>query len=203
MANQMPAILGLLGQRQSLDALGRGHDSAVKRFDTNYYDPYTSAFSGAPGTYAKSFGVGGAPGFDEAFKAFQESPTYQAPLAEGEKAILRNAASRGMLTSGNASQDLIRFGQDYAARRLGDFQSGLSDLSRLGLGAAEGETGRQRSLADLDTGFGTKQADVFQNTTNSLMDLYKPQPQQPSGIGSAIAGGLNLAGTIAGLGLRR
>ena len=41
--NQMGLLAAMLGQQGSLDALGRGHDSAVKRFDTNYYDPYTQA----------------------------------------------------------------------------------------------------------------------------------------------------------------
>ena len=45
---------------------------------------------------------------------------------------------------------------------------------------------------------GQQQANVYQNTTNSLMDLYKPQQQQQSGLGSAIEGGLNLGGALLG-----
>ncbi|MGJ0454172.1 MAG: hypothetical protein ACR65T_13235 [Methylocystis sp.] len=197
--NQMGLLAAMLGQQGSLDALGRGHDSAVKRFDTSYYDPYTQATSGAPGMQANALGLGGAAGNEAATNAFQAGPGYQFALGQGLEALNRNAASRGMLASGNNTQDILKYSQGLANQEYGNWQDRLGNFSGMGLNAAQGQTGRQGALANLDTGLGTQQANVFQNTTNSLMDLYKPQQQQQSGLGTALAGGLNLAGTL-GLG---
>ncbi len=196
--NQMGLLAAILGQQGSLDALGRGHDSAVKRFDTNYYDPYTQATSGAPQMQANALGLGGPAGNDAATNAFQAGPGYQFALDQGLEALNRNAASRGMLASGNNTQDIIKFAQGLGNQEYGNWLDRLGQFSNLGFNAASGQTGRQGTLAGLDTGYGNAQAGVYQNTANSLMDLYKPQPQQQSGLGTALAGGLNLAGAALG-----
>jgi hypothetical protein len=194
----MGALFALMGQGQSLDALGRGHDAAVKRFDTNYYDPYTTATAGAPGMQANALGLNGPAGNEAATGAFQESPGYQFALDQGLQALNRNAASRGMLSSGNNTQDILRYSQGLANQEYGNWLSNLGNFSGMGLNAAGGQTNRQGTLAGLDTGYGNAQANVYQNTTNSLMDLYKPQQPQPSGLGTAIEGGLNLGGSLLG-----
>ena len=196
--NQMGLLAAMMGQQGSLDALGRGYDSAVKRFDTNYYDPYTQATQGAPGMQANALGLGGAAGNEAATNAFQAGPGYQFALDQGLQALNRNAASRGMLASGNNSMDITRYAQGLANQEYGNWLDRLGNFSGMGLGAAQGQTGRQGALAGIDTGYGQNQADVFQNTTNSLMDLYKPQQQQQSGLGTALAGGLNLGGSLLG-----
>jgi hypothetical protein len=199
--NQMGLLAALMGQQGSLSALGQGYDKAQGRFDTNYYDPYSSATSGAPGMLANSFGLGGAQGNQAAQDAFQAGPGYQFALDQGLQALNRNAASRGMLASGNNTQDILKYSQGLANQEFNNWRTGLGGLSQLGLSAAQGQTGRQGALAGLDTGYGQGAANVYQNTANSLMDLYKPQQQQSSGIGSAIAGGLNLGGSLLGLGM--
>jgi hypothetical protein len=195
----MPALVQIAGQQQALGALAPAYDKAQGRYATNYYDPYSTATAGAPQLQADALGLGGAAGNERATGAFQAGPGYQFALDQGLEALNRNAASRGMLSSGNNTQDIIRFANDYASKRFDDWQTKLGDLSQLGLSSAAGQTGRQNSLASLDYGYGQDQAGVYSNTANNISSLLKPQQQQQSGIGSAIAGGLNLAGTL-GLG---
>lgn len=196
--NQMGLLAAIMGQQGSLDALGRGHDSAVKRFDTNYYDPYTKATAGAPGMLANALGLGGAAGNQAATNAFHAGPGYQFALDQGLQGLDRTAASRGMLSSGNNTQDILKYSQGLANQEYGNWQDRLGNFSQMGLGAAQGQTGRQNSLASLDTGYGNAQAGVYSNTANNISDLLKPQQQQQSGLGTALAGGLNLGGALLG-----
>lgn len=196
--NQMAALAAIMGQQQALGALAPAYDKAQGRYQTNYYDPYSSATQGAPGMQANALGLNGAAGNEAATGAFQAGPGYQFALDQGLEALNRNAASRGMLSSGNNTQDILKYSQGLANQEYGNWQDRLGQFSGMGLNAAAGQTGRQGALAGLDMGYGNAQANVYQNTANNLTDLFKPQQQQQSGLGSAIAGGLNLAG--AGLG---
>ena len=49
-----------------------------------------------------------------------EDPGYQFGMDEGEKAINRNMAARGMLNSGAALKSLQRFNQDYAGTKFNE-----------------------------------------------------------------------------------
>lgn len=197
--NMMGALIQLMGQQNALGALGPAYDKATKRYDTNYYDPYTSATNAAPGAMSDALGLGGAAGNQRATEAFQAGPGYQFALDQGLQALNRNAASRGMLSSGNNSQDIVRFSQGLANQEYGNYLNRLGDFSRLGLGAAQGQTGRQSDLASLDTGYGNAQAGIYTNTANNIADIMgRNQQQRSSGLGSAIAGGINLAGAALG-----
>lgn len=197
--NMASALIQLMGQNQALGALGPAYDKAQGRYQQNYYDPYTQATSGSAGMQANALGLGGAAGNQAATEAFQAGPGYQFALDQGLQALNRNAASRGMLASGNNSQDILRFSQGLANQEYGNWLNRLGDFSRLGLGAAQGQTGRQSDLASLDTGYGNAQANIYSNTANNISDIMgRNQQQRQSGLGSAIAGGLNLAGTLGG-----
>lgn len=199
MANNMAGILAqIAGQQQALGALAPAYDKAKAQYATNYYDPFSTATQGAPQMQANALGLGGAAGNEAATGAFQAGPGYQFALDQGLEALNRNAASRGMLSSGNNTQDIIKYSQGLANQEYGNYLNRLGDFSQLGLSSAAGQTGRQNSLASLDYGYGQDQAGVYSNTANNISSLLKPQPQQQSGLGSAIAGGLNLAG--AGIG---
>lgn len=52
---------------------------------------------------------------DFTLEDFQADPGYQFRLNEGEKAINRAAASKGLLKSGGTMKDLLRYGQDYSS----------------------------------------------------------------------------------------
>lgn len=201
MANnqQLSALIALQNQGSSLDALGKGHDAAVKRYDKNYYDPYTQAGDAATGAYSDALGLGGAEGNKRSTSAFQAGPGYQFSLDEGLKALDRSALARGMFSSGNHSQDIIDYSQGRANQEFGGYIDRLGRLSGQGLDAAGGQTGRQGSLAGLDFGLGQGQAGVYQNTTKALSDILG-QREEPrsSGLGSVLRGGLNLATQLGG-----
>jgi hypothetical protein len=196
--NTMSILAQLMGQQSALGALGPAYDKAQGRFATNYYDPYTQATQGAAGMQANALGLGGAAGNEAATNAFQAGPGYQFALDQGLQALNRNAASRGMLASGNNTQDILKYSQGLANQEYGNWLNRLGDFSQLGLSSAAGQTGRQNALAGLDTGYGNAQANIYSNTANNLAELMAPKQQQPSGLGSAIAGGLNLGGSLLG-----
>jgi hypothetical protein len=198
--NTMSILAQLMGQQQALGALGPAYEKAQGRYATNYYDPYSQATSGAAGMQANALGLGGAEGNKAATEAFRAGPGYQFALDQGLQALNRNAASRGMLASGNNTQDILRFSQGLANQEYGNWLNRLGDFSRLGLGAAQGQTGRQSDLASLDTGYGNAQAGIYTNTANNISDIMgRNQQQRQSGLGSAIAGGLNLGGSLLGM----
>lgn len=196
--NSLSALWSLIGAQQGLGALNTAHDQAVGRFGENYFDPFTRAYAGAPQMVADAYGLGGTAGTDRAQTAFRTSPGYQFAFDQGLQALDRSAASRGMLNSGNQQQDLMKFGQGLADQEYQNWLKGLGGIADAGFGAAQGQTGRQGTLAGLDMRSGEGAANIWGNVGRSLADLYQPQPQQQSGLSSAIAGGLNLGGALLG-----
>ena len=200
MADNMMGILAqIMGQQSALGALSPAYNNAKSNYATNYYDPYSSATQGAPQMQANALGLNGAAGNEAATNAFQAGPGYQFALDQGLQALNRNAASRGMLASGNNSMDINKYAQGVANQEYGNWLNNLGNFSNTGLSAAAGQTGRQNSLAALDYGYGKDQAGIYSNTANNITDLLKPQQKQQSGLGSAIAGGLNLGSSLLGM----
>ncbi|MFO1126470.1 MAG: hypothetical protein U1E25_15090 [Methylocystis sp.] len=196
--NNLSALWQLIGAQQGIGALDKAHNDAIGRFDTNYYDPFTKAYGGAPQLVADAYGLGGSAGTQRARDAFTTSPGYGFSFDEGLKALDRSAAARGMLGSGNQQQDLLKFGQGIANQEYGKWLTGLGGIADAAFGAAQGQTGRQGTLAGLDMQNGQGQANLWGNVGNNLSQPYQPQPQQGSGIGGAIAGGLQLGGNLLG-----
>ncbi|WP_457797633.1 hypothetical protein [Methylocystis sp. S23] len=129
--NQQLAMLArMVGGQQALGALGDGYKNAQSRFDTNFYTPYTGFGDKSLAMLGNGLGLNGADGSKTALDAFRSAnPSYQNELDTGLEAINRSAASRGMLASGNNSMDLMKFGQNLADQKFGDW------LSRIGGGA--------------------------------------------------------------------
>lgn len=84
---------------------------------------------------------------------FKESPGYQFRLAEGERAIGRQAAARGGLLSGATGKALTRYGQDYATqdydRHLSRYYQSLAPYQSL---AGIGQTTASQMAANVGTG---------------------------------------------------
>lgn len=68
--------------------------------------------------------------------ALMNSPGYQFRLDQGNQAINRSAAAKGMLGSGNTLAELARYGQGYASNEYGNRLSQLGNLSTQGMGQA-------------------------------------------------------------------
>lgn len=65
-------------------------------------------------------------------KAFQGTPGYQFRLSEGEKAINRGMAARGMNNSGARLKALSDYGQNTASAEFGDYTNALRSLAGMG-----------------------------------------------------------------------
>lgn len=58
--------------------------------------------------------------------SFEETPAYKAAFQQGQQAIERSAAAKGMLNSGNVLAALAKYGSDMASQEYGN------QISRLG-----------------------------------------------------------------------
>ena len=70
--------------------------------------------------------------------SFSNTPDYQFGFGQGASALQNSAAARGGLLGGNFARGITQFGQDYANNYLTKYRSGLTDIARLGAGAATG-----------------------------------------------------------------
>lgn len=62
--------------------------------------------------------------------SIESDPSYQFRLEQGNQAINRSAAAKGMLGSGNVLAELAKYGQGMASQEYGNQFNRLSDLMR-------------------------------------------------------------------------
>lgn len=92
-----------------------------------------------------------------AYKGFEATPGYSFQLAEGQKAIERSAAARGLSLSGATMKANQRYGQGLANQEYGNY------LNRLASVAGAGQTATGQAFAG------------YQNNSNALSQLYGAQ----------------------------
>ena len=97
--------------------------------------------------YANTLNTGAG---NSSYVGFQETPGYQFQLEQGQKALERNAAARGIRLGGASMQEAQRMGQGYANQEYGNYYNRLAGLAGVG-----------------QTAVGTS-AQVGQNTANSI-----------------------------------
>jgi hypothetical protein len=134
-------------------------------------------------------------------------PGYQFARDQGIDALNRNANSRGMLASGNQSQDVMRFSQGLADQNYFGYLNSLQPYFGLGQNAAGGLSqvygqlgqnanqlgvnqsninyGAGRDLSNLAQGYGLNRANVAQGAANNLSNIYQNQGSQMSGLSQA------------------
>ncbi len=140
------AALTLVGTAYSADQAGDAADASAsgarearnltqKQFEQTRNDlaPYRVAGDQATGIISRVLGLGGA---DPDFSDFYESPDYQFRVNEGNKALDRSAASRGMLLSGAQLKAGQRFNQDLASTEFGNWFNRLNTIMQGGQNAA-------------------------------------------------------------------
>lgn len=89
-------------------------------------------------------GADGQGGFDQ---FLQQQPGFQFRLAEGQRALERSAASRGLLQSGRAMRGIEEFAQGTASQEFGRVQDRLAQLAGFGQQASS-----QTAQGALNTG---------------------------------------------------
>lgn len=135
------------GMAGSLASLGQARSD---------YDPLAALgakYGQGTSLYLDSLGVNGAAGNTNAVNSFQAGPGYQFQLDQGNDAINRRRAAAGMLNSGNADIDALKFGQGLANQEYGNWQSKLGGLispeMQATQGAATGRAGVDSQIAGL------------------------------------------------------
>lgn len=136
------------------------------------------------------------PNLDFSNEAFEASPGYQFRLDEGQKAIERMAAARGMRFSGNVLKDLTRFTQgsasDERARFVGET---VGDFNRK-YGVRTDKLNLLRGIA----GLGQSGAAAQQQAGNTFADnVGRANSQAAIGVGNAITGTINSGANILGM----
>lgn len=140
------------GQQQAVGALGQG-DRGNQRL-------YNRGEQGID-YYGQLLGLGGNNG--QVQETLENIPGYQFARDQGLDSINRLANSRGMLSSGNNTQDLLRFSQGLADQNYFNYLGAAQPYFGLAQGAA---SGMQQT--------GANKANVYQNTGNQLADYgYK------------------------------
>lgn len=174
-------------ERKAKDDLVGGYNSGLNKLEGSYgraqdrYWNYEKEARPAAGAYSDALGLNGADGNARAVNQFQAGPGYQFQLQQGQQAINRTAASRGMLASGNTSLDLLRYSQGLADQEYDDYLNRLDGQQRFGLGVAD-------RAGAIDTGLG----DVRYATS-----LGKAGARANFQAGKDVSG-LNTIGTISG-----
>ena len=194
------ALLQMIAAGQAQGQLTDQYGKAEKRFDTNYFDPYTSAGGDALSMYRNALGLGGPQGNQAAVGAFQTGPGYDFAQKQGIQALDRSAAGRGMFGSGNNAIALQEYGQGLANQEYGNWLSRLQGLGAQGLEGAQGQFQRQGALAGIDTGLGTNLANVITGAAKTggegIMEGQRADAaanaQGQSNLFSALLGGANL-----------
>ena len=139
-------------------------------FEMPTYQGYSSpiySFGDVPDFNAPRFD---APSFEDA----QNSPGYQFRLGQGEDALQKSAAARGILRTGGTLKDILEYGQNFASQ---EYQN-VYDRALRGYGAnyqaAKDEFAPQ--FAQYQNQFQAEQARAMAEF-NRQMELYNAQNQ--------------------------
>lgn len=99
------------------------------------YKPYQEGGASAFDSLLRTYGIGKGQNGQADYSGFENSPDYQFALDQGQKSLDRSAASRGRLYSGAQMQASQKFGQGLATQNLGNYRTGLGNISQMGVNA--------------------------------------------------------------------
>lgn len=136
-------------QKAATDALIGFGDQYVGKFSdlSKAYDPFIQTGLTANTALAKLLADP---------SSVSSLPGYQFAQEQGVQALDRGAASRGMLNSGRASKDLLRFGTGLADQTYGSQLQRLMGLNQQGMGATGAQVGT--AATGLQGQLGTRQS---------------------------------------------
>jgi len=103
-----------------------------------------------------------------AFARFQTSPDYQFRLSQGQTALDRSAASKGMLLSGAQTKASQQFGGDLASGEYNNWYNKLAGQSGQGLTAAGQTVASNSNALGQQNAALAGQASSYQNSANAL-----------------------------------
>lgn len=192
-----------INERRGYDIIGGNTANSLGALDSaiGYYDPVRALgtkYSAAGDMALNALGLNGATGNAAATGAFQTGPGYEFKVNSALDALDRRAASRGMLASGNTTNDTLATVTGLADQAWNDWQNRLYQYA--GLGANETNIGAQGSATAA-----AGKVPVYANDTSNKLALSnmtvnginsentQAANAQMAGAGNALNLGLNLA----------
>lgn len=110
--------------------------------------PFIEGGKASFGSQQALLGLSGPEAETKALSGLEQSPTFQALVAQGEEGILQNASATGGLRGGNIQEALARFRPEVLSQLLNDRFSKLSEITRLGQASATGEAAAGQNMAN-------------------------------------------------------
>ena len=154
------------GQNKAIGALNQGQ---------NYYKQALAPNQGMYDTGSQGVDLYGTlvglNGQQAASDAFQNSPGYNFQQEQGLQALNRTANSRGMLQSGNNTQDILKFSQGLASQ---DYYNQLNALSPYFGQQSQGAQGLTNTYGNLANNSANK-ANVYTGTANNIANVHSGQ----------------------------
>lgn len=152
------------------DALNQGYSGALEttQGSREHYQPFYDTGMGALSAYNDAMGLNGAEGAARSSQAFRSTPGYQAGLNEQLDSVMRTAAARGGLSSGNTTTGMMQRASDYSDRNYQNYMGNLNTGMQQGQFGATGLTRNDQLKAKLMSGKGTALAGLEQDYGNQL-----------------------------------
>lgn len=160
-------------------------------------------YTGGTDMYLNSLGLNGQGGNDAATAAFHAGPGYQFTMDQGLDALNRRRAAGGMLNSGNADIDAIKFGTGLADQTYGAWQDRLSGVNNNAISTtgavAGGQAGTYGALSDLESLNSSNRVGLLGNTTSGMISANNTEAAgKAAGAKNALGAGLSLANLALG-----
>lgn len=195
------------GTKKGVGALEQGQTAGLGYLDTATGQATGALNQAAPtwadllsranagyGAYSDAVGAAGPEGQARARANFQTDPGYQFQQEQGLDALNRGAASRGMLASGNNSQDILKFSQGLADQSYGDYVSRLLPFLGQANTAAAGQSGLYSNLANIYSQAGANKSNVATGTASGVANMYGNQGTQLANAAQSKYGTIGQAG---------
>ena len=137
------------GYQNAYGQINAGYGAANPYYQNaqSYYDPYYQSGNQALSAYQDAMGFNGAEGSARASQAFRATPGYQFALEQGQDAINRTAATRGMASSGNTAVELAKYTTGFADQNYNNYLNNLQGGMQQGMAAAQGMAGINQTMA--------------------------------------------------------
>jgi hypothetical protein len=177
--NQAEGFIGT-GKDESLTALNQGKTEGLGYLDTGatqaapYLQQATEPWqqlsqSGQQGIdfYGQLLGLNGG----DPQAALQNIPGYQFAQEQGLDALNRTANSRGMLASGNNTQDILKFSQGLADQNYFNYLNAAQPYFGLGQAGAQGLSNAYTNQAGLYDRLGANKSNVTTGTAGQIADV--------------------------------
>lgn len=151
------------------------------------YSPLAQTANQAFNMYGQALGLGGPQGNAAAVNAFRTDPGYQFQMQQGLDALQREANSRGLLASGNLTEDELKFSQGLADQGYQQWMQNLWGLGGQAPGLAGAQSGLYQTLANQRIGLGQQEAGMTGQTAGAVAGLQSDLGKNLSNIYGGVA----------------